>query len=54
MEKLIGLIMIAVGALTFYVTYTNLASLPADPLIFLGTGIILIALGILLFTAKTE
>jgi len=54
MEKLIGLIMIAVGAITFYATYTNLASLPVDPLIFLTTGIILIVLGILLVSAKTE
>jgi len=54
MEKLIGLIMIAVGAVTFYATYTNLASLPADPVIFLATGIILIVVGILLLSAKTE
>jgi len=54
MEKLIGLIMIAVGAITFYATYTSLASLPVDPLIFLATGIILIVVGILLVSAKTE
>ncbi len=54
MEKLIGLIMIAVGAITFYATYTNLASLPVDPLIFLATGIILIVVGILLLIARTE
>lgn len=54
MEKLIGLIMMAVGGTTFYVTYMNLASLPVDPLIFLGTGVILIILGLVLFIAKTE
>ncbi len=54
MEKLIGLIMIAVGAITLYATYLNIASLPEDPLIFLATGIILIVVGTLLLIAQTE
>jgi len=52
-EKLVGLLMIAIGAITFYVTYTNLSS-AVNPVIFLATGIILIALGILLVLAKAE
>jgi hypothetical protein len=51
MEKLIGLIMIAIGALTFYVTYTNLGSAPT-PMPFLAAGLILAILGILLVIAR--
>jgi len=53
MEKLVGFLMIAVGAITFYVTYTNLTS-AVNPIVFLAAGILLIALGILLVLAKTE
>jgi len=53
MEKLVGFLMIAIGAITFYVTYTNLSS-AVNPVIFLVAGILLIALGILLILAKTE
>lgn len=52
MEKLIGLIMIAIGAITFYVTYTNLSSAP-NPMPFLVAAIIFAILGILLILAKT-
>ena len=52
MEKLVGLIMIVIGAITFYVTYTNLSSAPI-PAPFLGAGIILAILGLLLVLAKT-
>jgi len=52
MEKLMGLIMIAIGAITFYVTYTNLSSAPS-PVLFLGVSMILAFLGILLVIAKT-
>jgi len=52
-EKLVGLLMITIGAITFYVTYTNLSS-AVNPVIFLVTGIVLIALGILLVLAKAE
>ena len=51
MEKLIGLLMIAIGAITFYVTYTNLASAP-NPMPVLAAGAILVILGILLVIAK--
>lgn len=52
MEKLLGLIMTAVGAITFYTTYTNLGSAPV-PSPFLLASIILIVVGIFLILAKT-
>jgi len=54
MEKLIGLVMIAIGAITFYVTYTNLGSAGASPILFLAAGLTLVVLGFLLLIAKTE
>jgi UPF0716 family protein affecting phage T7 exclusion len=53
MEKLVGLIMTAIGAITFYVTYTNLSSAPV-PAPFLLASIILVVAGICLLLAKTE
>ncbi len=53
MEKLLGLIMITIGAITFYVTYTNLTSSP-EPLFFLVAGLILAILGVFLILAKAE
>jgi len=53
MEKLIGLLMIAIGAITFYVTYTNLSS-AVNPALLLATGLVLVLLGIFLVVAKTE
>lgn len=53
MEKMLGLILIAVGALTFYATYTDIAS-AVNPAFFFVTGLALVVLGLLLFTAKTE
>ena len=54
MEKLIGLLMIAIGALWFYTTYTNLGSLDPPDAIFLGGALALIILGIVLLIAKIE
>jgi preprotein translocase subunit Sec61beta len=54
MEKLIGLLMIAVGALWFYTTYTNIGSLDPQSVLFLGIALALIILGIVLFIAKAE
>jgi len=54
MEKLMGLLMIAVGALWFYTTYTNLGSLDPTNAIFLGIALALIILGIVLLIAKIE
>jgi hypothetical protein len=54
MEKLIGLLLIAIGALWFYTTYTNLGSLDPFDGIFLGGALALIILGIVLLIAKAE
>jgi len=54
MEKLIGLLMIAVGALWFYTTYTSIVSLDPSDVLFLGVASALIILGIVLFIAKAE
>jgi len=54
LEKLIGLLMIAIGALTFYVTYTNLGSTGGNPILFLAAGLALVVLGAFLVIAKTE
>ena len=54
MEKLLGLLIIIVGFITFYVTYTNIASIGSEPTLFLGLGIALIVIGIFLVIAKAE
>jgi len=54
MEKLIGLLMIAVGALTFYVTYNNLESTGGNPILFLSAGMTLVVLGVFLVLVKAE
>jgi len=54
MEKLIGLLLIAVGSLWFYSTYTNMGSLDPSDVLFLGIALTLIILGIVLFIAKAE
>jgi len=54
MEKLIGLLLIAVGSLWFYSTYTSLGSLDPSDVLFLGIALTLIILGIVLFIAKAE
>jgi len=57
MEKLIGLLLIVVGALWFYTTYTNIGSLEPmnpGPIMFLGGALAIIILGIILFIAKSK
>jgi len=54
MEKLIGLLLIAVGSLWFYTTYTNIGSLDPQSVLFLGAASVLIILGVVLFIAKIE
>lgn len=54
MEKLLGLLIILVGFITFYVTYTNMASIGSDPTLFLALGIALIVLGVFVLIAKAE
>ncbi len=50
-EKLIGLLLIAVGAIWFYVSYINL---PSVSVAFLAIALVLIGIGILLVIAKFE
>jgi hypothetical protein len=54
MEKLIGFFIMLIGIIIFYVTYTNIGNIGAHPFIFLIAGLVLIALGIIMLTAKTE
>jgi len=51
MEKLIGLLLIVIGALTFYSTYISVGS-AVNPVFFFAIGLVLVVLGVLLFTAK--
>ncbi len=53
MEKLIGLVMISVGALWFYTTLTNMASISMSP-IFLILSAGMIGIGVVLAIARFE
>ncbi|KPV62386.1 MAG: hypothetical protein AOA65_1837 [Candidatus Bathyarchaeota archaeon BA1] len=55
-EKFLGLLIILVGALLVYVTYTNPPTGPVSPFsgVFMAVGFALIALGIFLILAKAE
>jgi hypothetical protein len=52
-EKFFGLLIILVGAIIFYVTYTNIKSL-VYPVIFIALGAALIVVGVLMVLARTE
>jgi len=54
MEKLIGLLLIVVGALWFYTTYTNIGSLEPTSALFLGGALAIIILGIILVISKSK
>lgn len=54
MEKLLGLLIILVGFIMFYITYTNVASIGSAPTFFLALGIALIVLGVFVLIAKPE
>jgi len=54
MEKLMGLIIILIGAITFYVTYTNMASTGPLLTFFLAVGLVLVVLGIVIVIVKAE
>jgi hypothetical protein len=54
MEKLFGLILIAIGAITFYVTFTNLDSAIGNPLFFLAGALVLVIIGLFLLIASPE
>ena len=55
-EKFFGLLVILIGAITVYLTYTNPPGSIVAPFsgIFIAAGIALIAIGIFLVLAKTE
>jgi len=55
-EKFVGLLIIVIGLIMAYVTYTNPPTYPVAAYsgIFLAAGILLIALGVLLILAKAE
>jgi len=52
-EKFFGLLIILVGTIIFYVTYTNLKSV-IHPFIFLVVGSALIGLGVILVLSRPE
>jgi len=54
MEKLIGLLIILIGFITFYVTATNITTLGSSPMLFLAAGLVLIVLGLFILIAKAE
>jgi len=54
MEKLLGLLLIAVGSLWFYTTYTVLPGFDPFFTLFLGSSGALIIIGIILFIAKNK
>jgi hypothetical protein len=55
-EKFFGLLLILIGAVTAYLTYTNPPGSVVAPFsgIFVASGFALIVIGILLIIAKTE
>ena len=54
MEKLLGLLLIAVGALWFYVTYTALPGFDPFFTLFLGSAGAMVIIGIIIFLAKNK
>jgi len=55
-EKFFGLLVLLIGVITVYVTYTNPPGDVVAPFssIFIAAGLALIAIGIFLVLAKTE
>ena len=55
-EKFFGLLVLLVGAVTVYVTYIDPPGGIVAPFsgIFIGAGLVLVAIGIFLVLAKTE
>ncbi len=52
-EKFFGLLIILVGAIIFYVTYTNMQSL-VYPIMFIVLGVALMVVGIVMVLARAE
>jgi len=55
-EKFFGLLLVLIGALTAYITYNNPPGGAVAPFsgIFIASGFVLMAVGILLILAKAE
>lgn len=53
-EKFFGLMIILIGALTIYFTYTSLGDLGEFSRLFFVPGFALIVIGVLLLLAKAE
>jgi len=53
-EKLLGLIIILIGVITFFVTCTNIAIAGPLTIFFLAAGLVLIAVGVFILVAKAE
>jgi len=54
LEKIIGLLMIAVGALSSYATLNDLSNIGINLGLFLASGVGLIVIGIFLVVVKAE
>jgi len=52
-EKIIGLIMVLMGVALTYYTYTNLSAAGISTFFFIGSGLILVVVGLILIIAKT-
>jgi len=52
-EKLIGLLIILIGALIAYATYQNISNEGPNPGIFITVGVALIGVGFLLLIVRT-
>jgi hypothetical protein len=53
-EKLIGLLIIVIGALITYNTYQNISNIGPNPGIFVTIGIMLVGLGLILLIFSTD
>jgi hypothetical protein len=54
MEKIIGLLILLLGFITFYEAYINIPSIGSALMLFLALGIALIAIGVFIVIAKAE
>jgi hypothetical protein len=53
-EKILGIVLLAVGIILTYETYTNPTDIGMAGPIFVIVGVILVAFGIVMILAKTE
>ena len=53
-EKLIGLLLIVIGALITYNTYQNISSIGPNPGMFVTLGLLLVGVGLFLLIITTD